>query len=229
MTNSRGRWYVLVIGHFFIGHSAVVIRTFVICCPAMSMPRKIVLTGGPGAGKSVITRAICDAFPDRYVRVPEAATATYARLNTRWDWLDTDGQRRVQRLIYHQQIEQEAEFARLHPSDTLLLDRGTLDGAAYWPDGADAYWHDLGTTSLRELARYDAVIWLETAAALGIYDGSASNAVRFEDAPGAVASGQALLQLWVQHPKLYRVSAYTELSDKIAGVQHALRKLEANN
>ena len=62
-------------------------------------PLKIVLTGGPGAGKSVISRTLAERFPDRLVAIPEAATATYARLGTRWDQLALDGRRRVQRPV----------------------------------------------------------------------------------------------------------------------------------
>jgi len=171
-----------------------------------SAARKIVLTGGPGAGKTVITRALIEQFPDRYVLVPEAATAVYSRLNTRWDKLDLAGRRHVQRL------------------KTLLLDRGTIDGAAYWPDGADAYWIDLQTTLSAELRRYDTVLWLETAAALGIYDGDASNAVRFEDAAGAVASGHQLLRLWQDHPRLHHVGAFVDLADKIAAVVELMQR-----
>jgi len=48
-------------------------------------------------------------------------------------------------------------------------------------------------------ARYDAVIWLQTAAAIQIYDGSDSNACRFENADTAVRSGEALKQLLHSH------------------------------
>ena len=187
------------------------------------MALKIVLTGGPGAGKSVISRRLAEAFPHRFTRVPEAATQVYDRLQTRWDKLDLGGRQDVQRQIYQLQVQQEDALAAVaSPGTILLLDRGTIDGAAYWPDGPAAYWADLGTTSAIELARYDAVVWMETAAALGIYDGTASNACRFEDAPAAVASGKALLSLWSGHPKLLHVGAFATLDDKLAAVRELL-------
>ncbi|HEY0009192.1 MAG TPA: ATP-binding protein [Tepidisphaeraceae bacterium] len=186
---------------------------------------KIVLTGGPGAGKSVISRAIASRHGDRFVVVPEAATAVYADLGTRWDRLDLTGRRRVQRQIYQHQLAQEERLVRQYPNHTLLLDRGTLDGAAYWPDGPDAYWADLQTRAQTELNRYDTVLWLETAAALGIYDGDASNPVRFESPAAAVASGRVLLALWGDHPNLHRVDAFVQLEDKIAAVMEVLELL----
>src|SRR5690348_15212945 len=112
--------------------------------------RRIVLTGGPGSGKTVLTSRLAELEPARFVRVPEAATQVYDALQTRWDRLDLAGRREVQRKIYRLQVEQEERLAAGHPEKVLLLDRGTIDGAAYWPDGAEAYWVDLGSTLERE-------------------------------------------------------------------------------
>lgn len=185
-------------------------------------PKRIVLTGGPGAGKTVISAAIIAEHPGKFVLVPEAATQVYAALQTRWDRLDLNGRREVQRKIYRLQREQEDRIAREHPSKTLLLDRGTIDGAAYWPEGPAAYWADLGTSHEVELARYDMIIWLETAAALGIYDGDASNDCRFEDPAAAIESGKLLSKLWGDHPQFYRVNAQPKLEEKIGSIRRLL-------
>jgi predicted ATPase len=191
--------------------------------------RRVVLTGGPGAGKTVVARAIESAFAGRIVVIPEAATQIYTRLNTRWDKLDLEGRRNAQRAMYRLQLEQEAAFAARYPDRVLLHDRGTIDGAAYWPEGPAAFWVDVGTTHAAELARYDAILWLETAAALGIYDGDASNAVRFEDPKAAIASGEALLTLWGDHPSVRHIGAFMNLDDKIAAVVEALRPIVEQN
>lgn len=180
--------------------------------------KRIVLTGGPGAGKTVISARLADQHRDRFTRVPEAATQVYDALQTRWDRLDLAGRRDAQRQMYQLQVGQEQRIAREHPNQVLLLDRGTIDGAAYWPDGFDAFWEAMGTTHAQELARYDTVIWLETAAALGVYDGDASNSCRFEDADAAIASGEVLLKLWGDHPRLRKVPASAQLDDKLAAV-----------
>jgi predicted ATPase len=187
--------------------------------------KRIVLTGGPGAGKTVISSAIAAADPARYVRVPEAATQIYDLLQTRWDRLDLVGRRGVQRRIYHLQRQQEEALAAAHPDRILLLDRGTIDGAAYWPEGAESYWSDLGTSAQAELARYDAVAWLQTSATLGLYDHDASNPCRFEHPEAAIASGDLLKVLWAGHPRLFQVEACRELTDKIAAVKRILATL----
>ena len=202
---------------------------------------RIVLTGGPGAGKTTVADALADAPALADWReslggvalVPEAATQVYAARRTRWDRLDAAQRRDVQREIYHFQRAQEdrlAAAAYAAGRRVLLLDRGTLDGAAYWPDGPADYWRDLATSEPAELARYDAVLILESAAALGghLYDGDASNAVRFEDAAGAIASGRLLETLWAGHPRLRLVPAAQDLADKIAAVRREVARLAAD-
>jgi predicted ATPase len=184
--------------------------------------KRIVLTGGPGAGKTVVSRRIAEADPGRFVLVPEAATQVYSALQTRWDRLTLEGRYDVQRRIYRLQVEQENRLAAEHPDKILLLDRGTIDGAAYWPHGPDDYWRDLGTTLDAELARYDRVIWMQTCAAVGAYDGDASNTCRFEDADAAVASGNLLAMLWGGHPRLTRVDAFERLDNKVQAVRQLI-------
>ena len=186
------------------------------------MSRRIVLTGGPGAGKTVVAARLAAEQPQRFIVVPEAATQVYTMLQTRWDRLDHAGRHDVQRRIYRLQREQEDRLAAEHPNKTLLLDRGTIDGAAYWPEGAEAYWHDLGTTQDVEIRRYDAVILLPTSAALGLYDGDDSNFCRFEDAEAAIASDNLLELLWRDHPRLTKVAAFHTLEEKMASVRAIL-------
>src|SRR5215204_7444305 len=124
--------------------------------------KRIVLTGGPGAGKTVIARELARRRPAVFVLVPEAATQVYGELGTRWDRLDREGKREMQRRIYSLQIGQEERITRECGAKALLLDRGTVDGAAYWPGGSQGYWEAMGTTITRELSRYDGVVWMES-------------------------------------------------------------------
>jgi predicted ATPase len=187
--------------------------------------KKIVITGGPGSGKTVITKALATERPDRYFLVPEAATQVYTILNTRWDKLDLAGRHDAQRRMYRLQLEQESRLALEHPDKTLLLDRGTVDGSAYWPEGPEHFWRDLGTTHPAELNRYDAVILVETCATLGLYDGDASNFCRFEDASAAIRSSAFLKQLWGAHPRVVHIDSYPKMNDKLAAVRRALEQL----
>ena len=188
----------------------------------MVSPLKIVLTGAPGSGKTVISAHIARANRARYALVPEAATQVYTASHTRWDRIDLSRRRQLQQEIYRLQRDQEDRIAAENPHKILLLDRGTLDGAAYWPDGPEAYLLHLNTTHEQELARYHQVLLLETAATIGIYDGSASNAIRFEDAAGAIAAGHTLAKLWLPHKNILKIPAHPNFQDKLAEVQKIL-------
>ena len=187
---------------------------------------RVVLTGGPGAGKSSVSRRLAESSAGRIAFIPEAASTVYEQFATRWDLLDPSQRRDMQRRIYRLQLDREAAPLPEGKSPTILLhDRGTVDGAAYWPDGPDDYWKDLATTYQAELDRYDAVLWLETAAILGIYEGGVTNPVRFETASQAVHIGHLVGQLWSVHPHFFRVSAYPTLDQKIEEVQTILATL----
>ena len=188
---------------------------------------RIVLTGGPGAGKTRAASALYERYgPSRVVLLPEAATQVYQRLGRRWTELTVQQRRETQRAMYELQLSQEAEAAgRASAGQLVLLDRGTLDGAGYWPDGVAAFFEAMGTTESAELARYDGVVHLETASALGLYDHDASNAVRFESAAEAMASDRTMLSLWSKHPRLERVRAEASWEAKLEAVDAAVRRV----
>lgn len=186
---------------------------------------KIVLTGGPGAGKSTAARHIAAKLGRTAIYVPEAATQVYERMGRKWSDLTLGERRGAQEAMYRLQLSQEAELesrARDSGATLLLLDRGTIDGAGYWPDGSDAFWSAMGTTHRAELDRYHAVIWLETAASLGLYDHDASNAVRFESAPEAIAAGQRMADLWRSHRNLLTVRADPSFEAKLVAVEQVV-------
>src|SRR6266576_2089371 len=88
--------------------------------PPSALPMtRIVLTGGPGAGKTSVAAALARIHPHILAHVPEAATQVYDRLGTRWDRLDAEGRREVQRRIYRLQLEQEDRLAQQHPGRVL--------------------------------------------------------------------------------------------------------------
>lgn len=81
----------------------------------------------------------------------------------------------------------------------LLCDRGIIDGAVYWPSSPEDFFKHLGTTLKKELARYDAVIFFETAAGGGISI-EGGNPTRIESLEQALALDATLKTLWSQHP-----------------------------
>lgn len=162
--------------------------------------RRIAVTGGPGAGKTTVWRALADSQPEHVLPVAEVATSLLQHV---FPGVRDQAERRlIQRAIFEVQRNLEDLHARrLHAGQVLLCDRGTPDGAGYWPDGCDAFFAAMDSTIRDELERYDAVLFLETAAAGGLSI-SAGNAVRTEALEEAVAIDSRLRAVWAQHPRV---------------------------
>ena len=112
----------------------------------------------------------------------------------------------------------------LYPDRVLICDRGTVDGAAYWPDGPDDFFAALGTTLDAELARYDAVLFFETAAVGGLSI-ETGNPVRVESNTEAVALDKRLRGLWSKHPAFMHIHHNHSFMAKLFEGLHVLGEL----
>ncbi|MCB9727896.1 MAG: ATP-binding protein [Deltaproteobacteria bacterium] len=176
---------------------------------------RIVLTGGPGAGKTTAADLFRRELGDRVVVVPEAATMLFGGGFPRHT--QPDSVQAAQRAIFYVQRGVEDTQAASFPRRILLCDRGTVDGAAYWPQergGADGFFQALDTTHQAELARYDGVIFFETAAVGGLSI-EGGNPVRNENLERAVALDARLRELWSSHPRFVFVPHSASFMQKI--------------
>ena len=163
--------------------------------------RRVVLTGGPGAGKTAVLELIRQSFCEHIKVLPESASIVFGGGFPRGH---ADALRRAaQRAIFYVQRELEATAESENPA-VVLCDRGTVDGAAYWP-GPDTLWSSVGTTRMEQLARYDRVIHLRTPASDRGYD--RSNAFRIESPDEAVRIDEHITLEWDGHPRCFVVDA----------------------
>lgn len=185
---------------------------------------RIALTGGPGGGKTTAADLFRRELHERVVVVPEAATLLYGGGFPRYE--DLEARRSAQCAIYHVQKHLEDVQAAQFPGRILLCDRGTVDGAAYWPGPPEGFFAYLGTTLHETLARYDAVLFFETAAAsnLSIEGG---NPIRIETNAQAVELDHALRALWRLHPRFVLVRNTPSFFAKMAAGLAELQRLVA--
>lgn len=186
-------------------------------CVATHTRRRVVLTGGPGAGKTATLEMIRKSFCEHVHVLPEAAGVLFGGGFPRGDGLAV--RQAAQRAIFYTQRELEAA-AEGTEAAVILCDRGTVDGAAYWP-GPGELWPALGTTREAQLARYDAVIHMRSPGAENGYDHS--NPLRIESADEAAALDTRILAAWAGHPRLVVVESAPEFLTKVVGVLQALR------
>jgi predicted ATPase len=173
---------------------------------------RIALTGGPGGGKTTAADLFRRELGESVVVVPESATILFAGGFPRSDQVDAG--RAVQTAIFHVQRNLENVQSARYPDRVLLCDRGTIDGAAYWPEGDGDFFEQMGTTFETELQRYDAVVFFETAAVAGdSIEGG--NPVRHESLDEAVALDARLRRLWGTHPRFSLVPHSSSFLHKI--------------
>jgi hypothetical protein len=154
------------------------------------------MTGGPGGGKTTAADLFRRELGEQVVIVPESATILFGGGFPRS--AQVDACRSAQTAIFHVQRNIEDVQAALYPERILLCDRGTIDGAAYWPDGPGEYFAAMRTSLEAELARYDAVLFFETAAVAGLSI-EGGNPIRRESLEQARKLDGELRTLWSRH------------------------------
>lgn len=178
---------------------------------------KIVITGGPCAGKTTLMGLLAAALVGRgreVVLVNECATELLAQGFTP----DTCGSvLGFQRYVFDLQLQKEDRLAELSDDAVVLLDRGLMDNAGYLPDGQlDMLLSEHGMTRDDAYARYDAVVHLVTAA-IGAeqFFSHETNEHRLESAEEAVRVDRALRAGWAGHPSLQVIDNEGTFEDKL--------------
>lgn len=186
---------------------------------------RVVLTGGPGGGKTTAADLYRREIGDDVVIVPEAATLLYLGGFPRKGEIGV--RKATQRAIYHVQVNLEGAQSAYYRSRVLLCDRGTVDSAVYWPNSPDEFFTEMGTTLEDELSRYDAVLFFETAAVGGLaFEGG--NPTRIESVKEAVLLDQKLKTLWSQHPNFVFIPHEQSFIKKVNTGLTALAKVVAS-
>lgn len=187
---------------------------------------RVVLTGGPGGGKTTAADLYRREIGAEVVVVPEAATLLYEGGFPRFG--DPEVRKATQRAIFHVQTNLEDAQAAEYRSRVLICDRGTVDGAVYWPGEPEEFFHHLGTTLETQLKRYDAVIFFETAAVGGISI-EGGNPMRTESLEEALAIDRKLRALWQRHPNFIFIPHDTSFLRKVSAGLKELAKVVLQN
>ena len=180
------------------------------------MPR-IVITGGPCAGKTTLMGLLAAAFVGRgreVVLVNECATELLAQGITPDSCGSVLG---FQRHVFDLQLQKEDRLAGMSSDAVVLLDRGLMDNAGYLPDDElDMLLAERGMTRADAYARYDAVVHLVTAA-IGAeqFFSHETNEHRLEGVEEAVRVDEALRAGWAGHPNLQVIDNEGSFEDKL--------------
>ena len=183
---------------------------------------KIVLTGGPSAGKTTGQSWIQNSFTKlgyAVLFVPETATELMSGgVKPAFFASALEFQRAMLRL----QLEKERVFeeaARCMQAEKVLIvcDRGAMDNKAYMSElEFAALLREFGTTEVELRDRYDAVFHLVTAAkgAERFYTRE-NNKVRTETPAQAIVLDDKLIAAWTGHPHLRIIGNTAGFEDKL--------------
>ena len=177
----------------------------------------IAVTGGSCSGKTTVVKRMRTAFSSYIHVIDEVASAVLARDDLDQETMSDAKRRALQLEIYARQRDAERAVRRV---PCTVTDRSTIDAASYWPEGVDDFWRQVGSGHDAEHARYHTVVWLESCAAIGLYE---RTLIRTESAEVSLAHGQRLLTLWQGHPRLHLVKAQSSFEAKCSNVLAIVR------
>ena len=186
---------------------------------------KIVITGGPCAGKTTAMTWIQKEFEKKGYRVlfvPETATELITGGVAPWTCgSNLDYQKCQVRLQKEKESVFEQAALTMDTEKVLIVcDRGVLDNKAYMSqEEFDAVMRALDTNEVAERDQYDGVFHMVTAAkgALEAYT-LANNAARTETPEQAAALDDKLIAAWTGHPHLRVIDNSTSFEDKLRRV-----------
>ncbi|MBK24577.1 MAG: hypothetical protein CME70_11335 [Halobacteriovorax sp.] len=181
----------------------------------------IVLTGGPGAGKTAVLESVKKDLCEHITIMPEAASIVFG--GGFWRLSSISAQMASQRAIFHIQREMENLVKEEKEWGLGLCDRGSLDGLAYWKGSEDQFWKTFNTNLESEYSRYKAVIHLRSPSAQNGYNHE--NPIRIESAEEAMLIDNRIHDIWKNHPSYIMVSSQESFLDKLA---LAYKSIKAN-
>lgn len=183
---------------------------------------KIVITGGPCAGKSSAMEKIQERFTKKGYRVfliSESATELIQGGISPWTCRSPFEYQMLQSRL---QMEKESIFdwaAQRSEEDKILIvcDRGLMDGRAYVSAAEFKCILDYFAETEKDwLLRYDGVFFLETTAkGAEEHYTLCNNRARTETIEQAVRLDNQLISIWKDHPCFYQIDNSTGYEEKM--------------
>ena len=180
---------------------------------------KIVLTGGPCAGKTTALSWINNYFSKRgyvVIFIPETATELITNGVTPWNTKEYQiFQLKMQKS--KEQIYESAAKAIKTDKILMVLDRGVLDSKAYMTEAEfKKVLRECGTSEVKERDSYDAIFHLVTAAkGKEEFYTLSNNKARTESVSDAKKIDDKIISAWTGHPHFRIIDNSTDFEEKL--------------
>ena len=185
---------------------------------------RIVLTGGPAAGKTTLISRILKEFKQedgwKVITIPETATDLISGFGIK-PFGNCVSMEDFQYFVIEDQLHKERlalKAARMVPEENVLIvyDRAIFDDKAYISD--EQFVKTLaffGKTEDEILAGYDAVLHLVTCAKGAEFAYNFGNAARYESVEVAREKDDLTLRAWSKHPRVRIIDNSVDFEEKI--------------
>ena len=186
--------------------------------------KRIVLTGGPAAGKTSLISRILKEFKEedgfKVITIPETATELISGF-TLGPFPGCMSMLEFQYFVISDQLHKEQlalKGAETVPQDKIIIiyDRAIFDDRAYMTqeefENTLAYFK---TTPEKVMAGYDAVLHLVSCAKGAEFAYNFDNVARYESIEDARTKDDETLKAWSSHPNLYVIDNSVDFEDKI--------------
>lgn len=183
---------------------------------------KIVLTGGPCAGKTTGMSWIINNFTKRGYKifvVSETATELINGGAYPWEAVNSvDFQVALYKMLKEKELTYERMANNVNADKVLIVcDRGAMDGTAYLKENqVDNFYKALNETRTSLMSDYDAVFHLVSSAkgAQEFYT-TDNNGARTETAEEAAVMDDKTIAAWTGHPHLRIIDNSTDFEEKM--------------
>lgn len=190
----------------------------------MKQITRIVLTGGPAAGKTTLISRILKEFKQedgwRVITIPETATDLISGFGIK-PFGNCVTMEQFQYYVIADQLHKEQlalKGAQEVPEDKILIiyDRAVLDDKAYISDEQfEKTIAHFGKTEQELIAGYDAVLHLVSCAKGAEYAYNYGNAARYETLEEARDMDDRTLRAWSSHPNVHIIDNSSNFEEKI--------------
>lgn len=190
----------------------------------MKQISRIVLTGGPAAGKTTLISRILKEFKQedgwRVITIPETATDLISGFGIK-PFGNCVTMEQFQYYVIADQLHKEQlalKGAQEVPEEKILIiyDRAVLDDKAYISDEQfEKTLAHFGKTEQELIAGYDAVLHLVSCAKGAEYAYNFGNAARYETLEEARDMDDRTLRAWGSHPNVHIIDNSDDFEEKI--------------